>query len=631
MLSTRTVLKDNDLYLVGDQQHQVAQGESGLYRRDTRFLCRYEWRLGGERPQPLVQHERWPFWLHEQSANADVGYTMHVGITRDLTLTGTEVRDRLRITLYQPGTHRLSLRLGADFADMFEVRGWPGGVGPREVGTRPVPGGVEFAYTAGDGLRCRALVQATPEPTWDGEALNWELDQDTDVQVSVFLLQGDEVPTAGDPDALAREYAALPVPLTLPDPRDQRVLERSVQDLRSLSFQTEAGPFPAAGLPWFVAPFGRDSLIIALLTHRHLPDLAVTVARYLAARQGTNLDPVTLEQPGKILHEERTGELTRLGRTPHRPYYATADATPLFVWLVGELSRERPELAAELRPHWEAALTWLTTFGDPDGDGLIEYTPDPGGITNAVWKDSGDSTFTEDGEDVSGHVAVIEVQGYAYAAFLAAARMYRDLGESGRALEWEARAATLQDTFQRAFWWPERGYYVHGLNGDKRPLRVLVSNPAHTLWTGIIPPEFAPTVARTALGEELWSGWGIRTLGVREPRYNPVSYHNGSVWPHDTAAAALGFERYGLHAEAAQIARALFDVARWAPDHRLSELLAGFPRDGGPPVPYPAACHPQGWDAAIPLALAHLLPGSTGKEAVQGSRQEQPEFHEWRK
>lgn len=614
MLSSRTVLKDNDLYLVGDPQYQVAQGESGLYRRDTRFLSRYEWRLGGERPQPLVQHGRWPFWLHVQSANADVGYTMHVGIGRDLTLTGTELRDRLRITLYQPGTQHLSLSLGADFLDMFEVRGWPGELPPRRIEACPVPGGVEFAYAAGDGLRCRTLVQATPEPTWDGEALHWEITGNTDVQVRVFALQGDETPVPGDPDALAREYAALTVPLTLPDPRDQRVLERSVQDLRSLSFQTEFGLFPAAGLPWFVAPFGRDSLIIALLTHRYRPELAVTVARYLAARQGTKLDPATLEQPGKILHEERVGELTRLGRTPHRPYYATADATPLFVWLVGELSRERPELAGELRPHWEAALTWLTSFGDPDGDGLIEYTPDPGGITNAVWKDSGDSTFTEGGEDVSGHVAVIEVQGYTYAAYLAAARLYRLLGEPGPAQDWEDRAATLQVTFQRAFWWPERGYYVHGLNGDKRPLRVLVSNPAHTLWTGIIPPEFAPQVARTALGEELWSGWGIRTLGVREPRYNPVSYHNGSVWPHDTAAAALGFERYGLHAEAAQVARALFDAARWAPDARLSELLAGFPRDDGPPVPYPAACHPQGWDAAIPLALAHLLPGASGPE-----------------
>ena len=225
-----------------------------------------------------------------------------------------------------------------------------------------------------------------------------------------------------------------------------------------------------------------------------------------------------------------------------------------------------------------------------------------------MWKDSGDSTFSAAGVDVSGHVAVIEVQGYAYAAYLAAAQMYRQFGEDDQAPAWQVRAAELRGRFQAAFWWPERGYYVHGLNGDKQPLRVLVSNPAHTLWTGIIPPEFAPQVAKTALGEQLWSGWGIRTLGEGEVRYNPVSYHNGSVWPHDSAAAALGMARYGLTAEAQQVARALFDIARAADDQRLSELLAGFARQAHSdlPVPYPAACHPQGWDAAIPLALAHL-------------------------
>lgn len=614
MLSTRTVLKDNDLYLVGDGQYAVAQGESGLYRRDTRFLNRYLWLLDGERPQPLLQHQSYPFWLHEQSANANVGYTMRVGLTRDLTVTGREIRDRLRVTRYVgKGAHTLSLALAADFADMFEVRGWPETLGPRHVETRAVEGGVEFLYTAQDGLRCRALVQASPPGRWDGEALTWTLTEEvTDLEVRIHLLEGDEVPLPGDPIALAAEYDALArhvdEHLTLVDPRDQEVLTRSVQDLRSLAFQTPQGPFPAAGLPWFVAPFGRDSLIIALMVKDHLPEMALAVARYLAARQGTRYDPQTLEQPGKILHEERSGELTRTGHTPHRPYYATADATPLFVWLVGELSAAHPDLARELRPNWEAALHWLLTDGDPDGDGFIEYTPDPGGISNAVWKDSGDSTFTEEGVDVSGHVAVIEVQGYAYAAYLAAARMYRLLGEPERGTAWEARAGRLRERFQAAFWWPEQHYYVHGLNGDKRPLRVLVSNPAHTLWTGIIPPEFAPHVAATALGKRLWSGWGIRTLAQGELRYNPVSYHNGSVWPHDTALAALGMARYGLTHQAGQVARALFDAARAAPDGRLSELFAGFTRQlGTPPVPYPAACHPQGWDAAVPLALAHLL------------------------
>ncbi|WP_081908937.1 glycogen debranching N-terminal domain-containing protein [Deinococcus sp. YIM 77859] len=612
MLNIRTVLKDNHLYLVGNQNYEIAEGESGLYRRDTRFLSRYEWRLDGQRLQHLLQHQRYPFWLHEHAANADVGYTMRIGVRRDLTVTGHELRDTLRITRYRgEAPYTLSLALAADFLDMFEVRGWPGALGPRNVETREVEGGVEFRYTAQDGLLCRALVQTSLPARWDGEQLSWTLTAPvSDLQIRVFLLQGEELPASGDPAALAAEYDALArsVAGRLRDPLDQAVLTRSVQDLRSLTFHTAHGPFPAAGLPWFVAPFGRDSLIIALMVKDHLPELALAVVRALAAKQGKTYDPHTLEQPGKILHEERVGELTRLGRTPHRPYYATADATPLFVWLVGELAEQHRELAQELRPHWEAALHWLLTDGDPDGDGFIEYTPDPGGITNAVWKDSGDSTFTAEGKDVSGHVAVIEVQGYAYAAYLAAARLYRLLGEGARGAEWESRAARLRERFQEAFWWPEQGYYVHGLDGDKQPLRVLVSNPAHTLWTGIIPPEVAPQVAATALGQRLWSGWGIRTLAQGEPRYNPVSYHNGSVWPHDTALAALGMARYGLHNEARRVARALFDAARAAPDGRLSELFAGFDREGdSPPVPYPAACHPQGWDAAIPLALAHLL------------------------
>jgi glycogen debranching enzyme len=616
MLSTRTVLKENDLYLVGDAHYAVAQGESGLYRRDTRFLCRYEWHLDGQTPQTLMQHERVPFWLQAQSANADVGYTMRVGLSRDLQVTATEMRDTLRVTRYA-GTeaHTLTLALAADFLDMFEVRGWPVTADDRSIRTQATAEGVTFGYTAKDGLEHRAVVQTSPPAQWDGQRLSWTLTEaSSEIVVSVYPLLSDETPVPGDPEALSGEYAALQASigrdLQPSDPRDARVLTRSIEDLRSLSFQTAQGAFPAAGLPWFVAPFGRDSLIIALMVKDHLCELALTVARFLAAHQGTQYNETTLEQPGKILHELRVGELTRTGRTPHRPYYATADATPLFVWLVGELSAAHPDLAAELRPNWEAALNWCLTDGDPDQDGFIEYTPDtePGGITNAVWKDSGDSTFTAGGVDVSGHVAVVEVQGYAYAAYGAAARMYRLLGEDALAAEWEARAGTLRERFQAAFWWPERGYYVHGLNGDKQPLRVMVSNPAHALWTGIIPPEFAAQVARTALGEELWSGWGIRTLGTRQIRYNPVSYHNGSVWPHDTAAAALGMHRYGLNAEAAQVARALFDAARAAPDARLSELFAGFPRqEGTPPVPYPAACHPQGWDAAAVLALAHLL------------------------
>ncbi|GGJ67060.1 amylo-alpha-1,6-glucosidase [Deinococcus aquiradiocola] len=611
MLSTRTVLKEHELYLVADAQYAVSSGESGFYRRDTRHLCTYRWLLDGEAPQPLVQHLRAPFWMSEEAGNANLGYTMHTGLSRNLTVSEGGLRDHVVVRTYTPERHTLRLELAADFVDMFEVRGWQQQP-PRDVLVTPGSGGVTFSYASRDGLRCRTEVTASPAGTWDGTALTWEVPGTPDgtaldLTVTVRALQDDESPRPADPDALAREYGAWLPPLTLPDAQDQRVLERSLQDLRSLLFHTPQGPFPAAGLPWFVAPFGRDSLIIAHLVLPHRPDIALGVARYLAAHQGQRHDPRTLEAPGKILHEERTGELTRLGETPFTPYFGTADATPLFVWLVGELSRTHPDLAAELQPNWQAALGWMMTDGDPDGDLLIEYTPHEGGIRNQVWKDSGDSTFGADGQDAEGPVAVIEVQGYAYAAYLAGAQLSRLTGDEAAARRYTERARLLREKVQADFWWEERGYYAHALDGQKRPLRVLVSNPAHTLWTGVIPPEHAGAVVKAALGPELYSGWGLRTLGTQEVRYNPVSYHNGSVWPHDTAVFALGLERYGYEQEARRVARDLYDAANWATDARLPELFAGFARTDGPPVPYPAACHPQGWDAAIPLALAHLI------------------------
>ncbi len=611
MLSTRTVLKENELYLVGDAQYAVCSGESGFYRRDTRHLCTYRWLLDGEAPQPLVQHLRAPFWMSEQAGNANLGYTMHTGLSRDLTVSSGGLQDRLTVRTYSPASHTLRLELAADFVDMFEVRGWNRMEG-REVSARATEHGVEFSYVARDGLRCRTEVTCSPAGVWDGSALVWQIEgqpggTELNLTVTVQALQGDEPGTPADPAALLADYANWQPPFALPDSSDQRVLERSLQDLRSLLFHTDQGPFPAAGLPWFVAPFGRDSLIIAHLVLPYRPDVALGVARYLAARQGVKHDPATLEEPGKILHEERTGELTRLGETVFRPYYGTADATPLFVWLVGELCKVHPELAEELKPQWQAALGWMQQGGDPDGDLLIEYTPHEGGIRNQVWKDSGDSTFGEDDKDAEGAIAVIEVQGYAYAASLAGAQLSRMVGESERAAFYTERARALREKVQESFWWPERSYYAHALDGRKKPLKVLVSNPAHTLWTGIIPPEHAGAVVKAALGPELYSGWGLRTLGTGEVRYNPVSYHNGSVWPHDTALFALGLERYGYEAEARKVARDLFDAANWAADARLPELFAGFAKGDGPPVPYPAACHPQGWDAAIPLALAHLI------------------------
>nr|WP_246350965.1 glycogen debranching N-terminal domain-containing protein [Deinobacterium chartae] len=609
------------MYWVGDADFGVYPGfeESGFYRRDTRYLSHYRWLLDGKPLRPLMQHLIRPYHLRQSCSNDDLGYLMKTGVRRDLMLGGLEATDTLHLSPYSAGARQLRLEVAADFSDMFQVRGAP--KWERRFETAPVEGGVEFRYAGQDGVLRRAVITAEPAAEWDGQALSWTLEGAARVQVTARLLENDELPVPGDWTALEASYAQwMAAAPRLSDARDQEVLDRATADLRSLLFDTEHGPFPAAGIPWFVAPFGRDSLIIAHMLLPHHQDVVRGTLRLLAAKQGVRYDAVTLEQPGKILHEERVGEYTRTGHTPHRPYYGSVDATPLFVWLVGEYYRQSAdlELVRELRPHWEAALGWMLSDADPDGDGFLEYTPHPGGITNQVWKDSSDSVFFEDGRDPDPQkpIAIVEVQGYAYAAYLAAAELYAVLGETELAGAFRARAETLRAAFVSAFYLPGLNYYAHGLDGDKRPMRVKTSNPAHALWTGIFPPEHAAMIAREALSSELWSGWGIRTVAEGAPRFNPVSYHNGSVWPHDTALAALGMRRYGLEAEARTVARALFDAARWSPDRRLHELFAGYAREDGPPVPFPAACHPQGWDAVIPLALAPLLEGTGQRESA---------------
>ncbi|WP_229684748.1 glycogen debranching N-terminal domain-containing protein [Deinococcus roseus] len=604
-------MKENELYWVGDDEFRIQSGESGLYRRDTRFLSEYRWELDGAPLNTLMQHLAYPFELHQVSSNDDLGYLMKLGVERTLMLHKNGVQDTLNVQSYQDASYQIRLKVNADFSDMFQVRGYGGW--ERSVQAEATQTGVRFRYAGQDGVTRHTEISCDPAAVWDGEALNWQARGNTEIQIQIHALLDGESAQEMDFAALRSEYDQHWQPkVTLQNEKDQEVLFRGVQDFRSLLFETRSGIFPAAGIPWFVAPFGRDSLIIGHMTVRDYPEISKGILKYLADHQGQKLDAETLEEPGKILHEERIGEFTRTGNTPHRPYYGTVDATPLFVWLCGEYLKTTGDQAfiADLLPGIEAALHWMQHDADPDGDGFLEYIPHPvGGIKNQVWKDSGDSVFFEDGEepDPEKPIAIVEVQGYAYAAYRAAEQIYAALGNTAQAQVYRALAHDLQQKFQQHFYWPEANYYVHGLDGDKKPMKVLVSNAAHTLWTGIIPEQYAIEVARTVFNSGLWSGWGIRTLAEGSVRYNPVSYHNGSVWPHDTALAALGMWNYGLKQEAHQITRALFDAALQAQDRRLSELFAGYTRKNAPPVPFPAACHPQGWDAVIPLALRHIL------------------------
>ena len=659
-------LKENNLYIVADAHGQISGGDNGLYRRDTRFLSVLEWRIGGQIPTVLSTHSSEPYRFSQHATEADLGHTARLELRRKGFLDGSSYTETVRVRGFVPleahrewgrdlpDIHTLELRLESDFADMFEVRGLP--VKAKEVQLEVVDNGLIWLYAGSDGVKRAVRVHLEPmgeiheivsvksgknapitfdadEHTLDdsfensnsnsiGKLIRWNLENNTPLEITLTVtpIRDGSSDSGIHLEVLAQQYQTWRsrAAIKLENSFVQRVFDRSLEDLRSLLFDTPQGVFPAAGIPWFVTPFGRDSIIVSLFTLPWYPEIAKGTLTYLAAHQGKVLNPKNLEAPGKILHEQRDGEASRTGRTPFQTYYGTVDATPLWICLLGDYLEWTGdfETVRELEPNLRAALAWMTSDdADPDKDGFIEYTPHKGGITNQVWKDSGDSTFNEHGEDLLENVAVVEVQAYAYRARQSAAKIFRALKLEAQAQAQDELASRLRAQFHAAFWLEELQTYAHALDANKRPARVIVSNPGHALWAGIVPEEIAPKLAETLFSSRMFSGWGVRTLAEGSVRYNPVSYHNGSVWPHDNAFLALGLARYGLFEHATRLVQAQLEAAALVPDARLSELFAGFAREmtpgipSSPPVPYPAACHPQAWDAAAPLAYLRSVLG----------------------
>ncbi len=632
-LSQTTVVKAGNGFCAAlrDGRLPVADDHPlGLYLEDCRYLSGYELRVGGRRPRLLIASDAAGTAAVFELTNPDL--VLPNG--RELPLQSLRVRVERRmlpgamvdqITVRSHARDRiefdLELLLDADFRPMLEVRGL---VSPtmRKVRREARGDTVRFTAVGLDGRERSTTISchgAEAEPDRLHVRVRLDPGMERTLDVCFAVADGDFDIRAINPNGrrcgtsifrAGTEADAWLTDRTRVEADDElfdRVLRRSLLDLRLLASELDGRRYCAAGVPWYATLFGRDSIIAALEMLAFDPAMAESTLRLLADRLGTRIDDEHDEEPGKVLHELRTGELAALGLTPFGRYYGTVDATPLFLCLLCEHAdwTGSLDLFRELRPEVEQALRWIDAFGDLDGDGLLEYrSRSSSGLVNQGWKDSWDGILDEDGKNLSAPIALVEVQGYALAAKRGLARLFELDGDTDRAHELRAHAERIAAALER-FWLPDRGFYAMALDADKRPSRVLGSNQGHLLWSSAVPPERAGAIRDALMGTGAYSGWGVRTLSADERGFNPVGYHTGTIWPHDNALFAVGLRKYGFDEAFLRIFGNLLEAAASFRAYRLPELFAGFSRaDYEDPVPYPIACSPQAWAAgALPFML----------------------------
>jgi len=651
------VIRERDLFLLTDIGGQVPRGNTngyGLYYEDTRYLSGYDLSFSLSKPLVLL-------------STAELGYSSEHVLTNP-TLVDLEGRrvpsgtievnrlrvledvleETVRITNYNgyPVALELVFRFAADFADIFEVRGHE----PEFRGELDPPlwrhAALTMGYKGRDGRRRETLVMFTPRPQsvqTDAEVgfatYHLSLAQQETASIRLVVTLDGRLESAQGVErygVVKEEYDSWlsgATEITTDNEFFNAVLQRSLSDIRMLwnHHGTGAG-YPAAGTPWYDTLFGRDSAITGLQTLALKPQIARDCLVSLARLQGTKFDSWRDEEPGKILHELRHGELTETGELPFSPYYGSVDSTPLFLWLAGEYFAWTGDLSvlAQLETNLRAGLHWLTKYGGLSDGGYLRYERRSArGLVNQGWKDSHDAICHEEGTLCEPPIALVEAQGYAYAAYRSLSQVFTALGDTRLAAGLEEQAKALARRFNRDFRLAN-GFYALARDGSDRPAASITSNPGHTLWAGIVGRSHVANIVRRLMEPDMFSGWGIRTLSARSRRYNPLGYHIGTVWPHDNSIIAMGFKRYGFEPELNQLATALFDAARAFTYYRLPELFGGDERSfHHAPVPYPVACRPQAWAAGSMPLITQAILGLCPDASARRLSIVRPQLPEW--
>lgn len=637
--SGKLVLKAGDLFAVTGPLGDIAPAgarDQGFFYRDTRFLSLLRLTVAGG-PPTVLSSQVSPDYVTQIDmtvSSSEFGIftgnpVNYVHIRRSQLIHGNLV-DRLGVTNFvaHPVTYWLEWEFACDFADIFEVRGFHRG--RRGAYRAPVADRdlVVWRYFGLDGREYRTELRFSLVPKrMDGHRARFELQlepgetQHLELNIEPVIVDDRHVKRRPEEFDLRRAtlrtqsqaFRRAAAEVETSDEFFNSALEQGLADLHALTFTDSGRRVIAAGIPWFAVPFGRDTLITAYQAMPFAPELARDSLLYFAAYQGTRVDDFTDEEPGKILHEIRFGEMSACGEIPHRPYYGSIDSTPLFLITLHEYLQwtDDRETVTRLLPAAEAALKWMQSWGDRDGDMFLEYSRRAEtGLRNQGWKDSLDGVCFPDGRPCELPIALVEVQGYAIDALRRMALLFRQLGIRGRAVPLLERARVMSERLEQAFWMPRDDYFGIALDGAKQLAPTITSNPGHLLWSNAVSPDKARRVMERLLSPTMYSGWGIRTLAEGQRAYNPLSYHNGTVWPHDNSLIAMGFSNYGFQREAARVLDGLYHASQYFRLRRLPELFCGLPKvEGDFPVHYPVACSPQAWASGALLLLLRATLG----------------------